>query len=449
MARDADAAGTPTHPVHAEGRGPILVLYHTNRSPLRASVRDHLYSFSRYSGRPCIYVNLAVRSLPPLRRLGVEAVVFHTLLLAQRWHPPTFRRLVAKLEPVRGLRCHKVAIPQDDYIHTSALIDFIREFGVDRVLSCAPETEWRTIYGDIVDGPTRFTRVLPGYLEPATLRRIAHLRQSAGPRTIDIGYRAWRPDYSLGRHALLKAQVGEVFATSAPEQGLRADISLRDEDTILGDDWYRFMLRCRWMIGVEGGASLLDRDGSVRERTAAYRTNNPSASFEEVEAACFPGLDGSIHLVSISPRHLEACATGTAQVLVEGSYNGVLEPELHYIPVRADFSNVNDVLTRLKDDELRVRIVAQAHTDVVASGRFEYAAFVRESLSGVPASRSAIRGVVARYALRWERSLDRPTWVWIWIRWRTRQAVRKVLDRMGLLDRVLRVRAERSLRAEG
>lgn len=429
--------------------GPMLVLYYANRSSLRASVRDHLYAFRRYSGRPCIYVNLAVRSLPPLKPLGVQAVVFHTLLLAQRWHPPTFRRLVAKLEPIRSLDCHKVAIPQDDYIHTSALRDFIRDFGVDRVLSCAPESEWRTIYGDLVDGPTRFTRMLPGYLEPATLQRIANLHQSVAVRTIDIGYRAWRPDYSLGRHALLKARLGEVFASGAAEVGLRADISLRDEDTILGDDWYRFMLRCRWMIGVEGGASVLDPDGSVRERTAAYRAKNPSASFEEVEAACFPGLDGSINLVSISPRHLEACATGTAQVLAEGSYNGILEPEVHYIPVRADLSNVNEVLGRLKDDQLRDRIADRAYADVVAGHCFEYAAFVRESLSDVPALPARVRGVVARNALRWERFVDRPTWVWVWIRWHARQAVRKLLDRMGLLDRVLRVRAERSLRAEG
>src|SRR3972149_3411359 len=39
MARDADAAGTPTHPVHAEGRGPILGLSPTHPSPLRARLR--------------------------------------------------------------------------------------------------------------------------------------------------------------------------------------------------------------------------------------------------------------------------------------------------------------------------------------------------------------------------------------------------------------------------
>jgi hypothetical protein len=168
-----------------------------------------------------------------------------------------------------------------------------------------------------------------------------------------------------------------------------------------------------------------------------------------VEAACFPGLDGSINLVSISPRHLEACATGTAQVLVAGSYNGILEPEVHYVPVRPDLADVPDVIERLRDEALRDRIAARAHADIVASGRFEYAAFVRESLADIAAAPTKVQGVAARFALRWARSLDRPTWVWVWIRWHARQAVRRVLDRLGLLDRVMRARDERSLRAEG
>ena len=54
--------------------------------------------------------------------------------------------------------------------------------------------------------------------------------------------------------------------------------------------------------------------------------------------------DGRLQLFAISPRHLEACATRTCQVLVEGEYSGVLRPGEHYIPVRKDLSNLDDVL---------------------------------------------------------------------------------------------------------
>ena len=37
-------------------------------------------------------------------------------------------------------------------------------------------------------------------------------------------------------------------------------------------------------------------------------------------------------MVALSPRHLEAALTGTAQLLVEGQYDDVLEPGRHFLP---------------------------------------------------------------------------------------------------------------------
>ena len=435
-------AGQPT--TSRAARGLIVVLYHADRSPLRSSVRDHLYSFGRYADRECVYVNLAVRSLPDwLASVRIDAVIFHTLLLAQRWHPPTFRKLTERLQRIRQIACTKIAIPQDDYIHTDALAAFIGDLGVDHVLTCAPETEWRTIYGTLVDGPVSFRRVLPGYLEPTTMERIERLANGGVERSIDIGYRAWRPDFSLGRHALLKARVGEVVAERSSQFGLRTDISLRDEDTIFGDDWYRFMLRCRWMIGVEGGASVLDADGSIMRRTSAYVREHPSATYDEVERACFPGQDGSVRLVAISPRHLEACATRTAQILVEGSYSGALEPDRHYLPLAADFSNLDDVLARANDEELRTQIASRAYEDIVESGRFEYRAFVTTTVDLIDATMSDLPRP-SRALVRWSALLDRVSWRWVWLRWRVRRAARAILGRIGLLDRVMELRERRN-----
>ena len=97
-----------------------------------------------------------------------------------------------------------------------------------------------------------------------------------------------------------------------------------------------------------------------------------------MEAACFPGEDGRLQLFAISPRHLEACATRTCQVLVEGDYSGVLRPGEHYIPISKDLSNLDDVLEQLQSDEQRERLTEAAYRDVVASGRYGYERFVAE-----------------------------------------------------------------------
>jgi hypothetical protein len=149
-------------------------------------------------------------------------------------------------------------------------------------------------------------------------------------------------------------------------------------DFLIGERWYEFLARCRAVLGVEGGASVLDRDGSVRERVEAYVADHPEATFEETRSDCFPGRDLEIHLACLSPRHLEACVTRTCQLLLEGSYSGVLRPWAHYIPIKSDYSNVDEVLDALEDDALAERIVNQAYEDVVASGKWSYRSFVQD-----------------------------------------------------------------------
>ncbi len=161
-------------------------------------------------------------------------------------------------------------------------------------------------------------------------------------------------------------------------RGLALDIATGARSTIRGDDWYRFLADCKYTLGVEGGASVNDPDGAFHAASIDYLAEHPEASFEEVEANCFPDADGGIAYYAISPRHLEACATRTAQVLIEGSYNGILRPGEHYLELRRDFSNLDDVLDAIADDSQRARLTDAAYRDVVASGAYTYERLVRD-----------------------------------------------------------------------
>jgi hypothetical protein len=230
-----------------------------------------------------------------------------------------------------------------------------------------------------------------------------------------VGYRAYRATPSLGRHGFLKTQIAKVFQEAAPREGLTVDISNRHEDAFVGDGWYRFLLRCKYTIGVEGGSSVLDRDGSITKKTEEYLDQHPGASFEEVEAACFPGLDGQLKLFALSPRHLEACATRTCQVLIEGDYNGILAPWKHYIPLQRDFGNLDEVLRLIKEDTLRADITENAYRDIVASGAYSYRGFansvVTRALGPRPAKLPRERQMPA-WAAWYARLSDSLSWTW-------------------------------------
>jgi hypothetical protein len=429
--------------------GSILVLYYAARAPLRRTIADHLNSIRRYSGRPCIYVNLAVGPVPSwVQRLDIGLVVFHTTLLATRWFPESLRRIARRLGAIQGLACRRIAIPQDEFLNTDLLVDFLREFRVDHVFTCAPPDEWQTIYGPLMSGGVGLTRVLTGYLEPRAVRRIRQLATTTRERDIDIGYRSWKPEPWLGRHGMLKGWIAERFAEEGRRLGLRVDISMDPADTLMGDAWDRFLLRSRFTIGVEGGASILDRDGRIRTCVNAYSAEHPDASFEEIEQSCFPGLDGTFNLRAISPRHLEACATRTPQILIEGSYNGILEPRTHYIPLRPDFANISEALEEIVSGDGATQMAERAYRDVVASGNYTYESFVATLLASVPADTRQVRAgrsIPIRAISAWGAAADRVSWVRVWVRPRLKGIAKETLRRAGLLESARRTR--RRLRA--
>jgi len=322
---------------------------------------------------------LAVRRVPRyLNAIHFDAVIFHTTFLSKRWI--NFNSFLKRARPLKKLNTIKIALPQDEFIKTDMLCDFINEFEIDYVFSVAPESEWPTIYHNVDFQKVKFFKVLTGYLDDKTLSRIKKLEESSFSRPIDIGYRAYGICHWLGRHGFLKIKIAGIFEDVANKYGLVYDISTDGKDTFYGDDWYRFLLRCKYTIGIEGGATVLDKDGSIRYKTENYQAKHPDATFDEIEASCFPQKDGLLKLMAISPRHLEACATKTCQILVQGRYNDILIPGKHYIELKYDFSNIDQVVDVVKKDKLRHKLTEQAYHDVVESERYTYRSFVNTIL---------------------------------------------------------------------
>jgi hypothetical protein len=78
----------------------------------------------------------------------------------------------------------------------------------------------------------------------------------------------------------------------------------------------------------------------------------------------------------VSPRVFEAAALGTAMIMFPGEYSGVVSPGEHYIVLEKDFSNMEEVVQKLRDDKLVAAMTARARRDVIESGRWSYQMFV-------------------------------------------------------------------------
>lgn len=393
----------------------ILFVYYSTTFFLRPSQREHLLSFRKYSGHRCFYLNLAVRRVPwYLHLIPFDLIVYDWFFLGVRWNKEVARKALHRARALKDLAAVKVALPQDECNNSDWLCSFIRDFEIDMVFSVASESQWPVIYSTVDFKKTQFFRVLAGYLEETTLARIDSMAKEVSGRPIDIGYRTgYSP--AFGRQGLLKFQLAEIFQAKAQQYSIIADISSQGKDFFAGEDWYRFLLHCKYTLGVESGASLLDRDGSIWECSLEYLAHHPQASFEEVEAACFLQLDGNLELYAISPRHLEACATRTCQILIEGEYNGILKAGQHFIELKRDFSNIDQVMELVRQDILRNEITERAYKDIVGSGQYTYRGFVQcvleEALASSNLSIQSPYGAVGiRMLYVWMRFRDWLSW---------------------------------------
>jgi hypothetical protein len=311
-----------------------------------------------------------------------DAIIFHYTALSARWDPYLWKKhYFTELSKLRKLTCPKVALPQDEYAHSVDLCRLFKAAGIETVFTCAQPCDYQTLYPSHLSGLKHYFSTYPGFVDENTFARLQQLSSPEIPRDIDIGYRARDVPYWLGRHGTIKGGLGDKIQTAAAGSNLHIDTSCDPSDVFLGDDWWKFLLRCRTAPGCLGGASLHDPEGNHRETVDKYTRMNPSATFDEVEQACFPGQDYGISLFALSPRHFECAMAGVCQLLYEGDYQGVFEPGTHCIEVKKDYSNLDDVIEQVKDPNHTKRIANNALERIINSPQYTYKNFAQTVVS--------------------------------------------------------------------
>lgn len=363
----------------------ILVLYdYYTPTPLRQTFKDYLESFGKHSPHKVFYCNYAYGLPNHIQKFPFDLILLHQGISCQlRWCGLPYESYLKRLMPIKDHPAPKAIFSQDEFLKMDMVNRMIDEFGIKTIFTVAEESEWKTIYYNIDRSKVQIYKVLTGYLDDEMTSTISALEKERHLRDIDIGYRATHAEPWLGKFGKRKIEIAEIIEQEARKRNLNTDISTiqNEKNFYHGLDWYRFMLRCKNFIGVEGGSSLFDKDGSLCQSIKDYMQKNPSSDYEAIEQSCFPGIDGNLALMAISPRHLEACATKTCQILLEGNYSGILKPGIHYIELKKDYSNLQEVFEKAQQPQIRKKLTDQAYKDIVESGLYSYSAFVADTLS--------------------------------------------------------------------
>lgn len=290
----------------------------------------------------------------------------------------------------------KILAVQDEYDNTNRIKRSIRDFGFDIVLTCVAQSSLEYVYPRTDFPQVTFKTVHTGYASDA-LREARPSPKLLSSRGRYIGYRGRELSARYGKLALDKAEIGRTVKRACRKRGIPCDIDVTENSRIYGEAWFDFIEDCRAMLGSESGSNVFDFDGSIQQAydqlTTANGTPPDHATFESYTRQ----RESEIEMGQISPRVFECATLKTPMILLRGKYSNILEPDLHYIPLETDYSNIETVFEKIRDTDLLTTISNAAYEELIASGKYTYAKLVTEIVSEIAkvSERSAIEAHVA------------------------------------------------------
>jgi hypothetical protein len=231
-------------------------------------------------------------------------------------------------------------------------IKFIRSVEADYVCSQLPFEAACWLYADCTRSKIL---AIPHALNPKL-----YSPDPCFDRTIDIGFIGHLYHTFIGD--MERTNLIQFFQRNGKDLGMNCDIRTQ---RLPREEWAQFLRRCRGILGAESGTYYLDRTGQIIEDVKNYVKGHPDGSFEEMYDLFFKDHQGPVSGKAISSRHFEPIGTKTCQILIEGAYNSILKPDEHYISVKKDLSNIEDVIQRFKDDSYRKGMVERTYEYVM------------------------------------------------------------------------------------
>jgi hypothetical protein len=350
---------------------PLKILIISDFDAQNANViNDFLFCFNKHSRHEYYYI-----FNPQTVGESIDLSAFDVILMFWSIYLPGASLSNAVRQKIHDAKALKVLFLQDEYRDVRIFNRLMAELGVQVMFTCVAEEYHNVFYPkELIPSLqavyTVLTGYVPSYLEVAP-------PSDSWERPIDIGYRSRALPYYLGDIGREKIMVAERFQEISTKYGFHSDISVREEDRIYGKAWIDFTRSSRFTLGSASGASVIDFTGEIRRNCDNYLALNPGASYAEVKSRFFAQADGRYAIDTVSPRIFESAALGCVMVMHEGFYGGILQPGVHYICVKKDYSNIQDVVAQMKDSAFTRQIAANAYRDLIASGTYSYRTFAK------------------------------------------------------------------------
>jgi hypothetical protein len=349
--------------------GRLLVAYSAAGMHV-ATTRQYLEGFARHSSWEVRYLHVTHGARIALDINQFDAIVhsYCARLCFEGFVSPSYT------EALKAFRGVKLLAVQDEYDNTNILRDAIKELGFHVVLTCVPSDSISFVYPPEMFPATEFVTVLTGYA-PEQTGAITRSPIALVERPVVIGYRGRDIGGRYGRLGFDKYEIGRRMRQICLQRGIPHDIEVSEEKRIYGNAWYDFIRTCRTMLGTESGSNVFDFDGSIDRAYCEMSKNHGGRVSYEAFRPYVNARERDIGMGQISPRIFEAAALRTPLILFSGRYSDIISPNEHYIELKKDFSNIDDVLAQVEDFSALESMAERTYQHLIASGKYSYKRF--------------------------------------------------------------------------
>lgn len=289
-----------------------------------------------------------------------------------------FYNLTKSLLNYQGI---KIAFIQDEYYDTNLIKMFLEIINVNTVFSCVPNEHISRIYNNLNN---RFVFNLTGYVPEYNFDRIP-----IKDRMCHVFYRGRELHYLYGDLGQDKMNIGKRMKEYCDKYKLISNINWDGNNCIYGDEWFKVLGSSKVTLATESGTTIFDMDNLIvteinnhLEETPNRGHQNgyskvPKYSYEQICKLVNLKRNEVPNMGQISPKMFESIMLGTVLVMYEGYYYpGFLIPNVHYIVLKKDYSNIKEVINKIKDDDFLQKMSNKAYEDIIKSGLYSYKKFI-------------------------------------------------------------------------
>ena len=229
----------------------------------------------------------------------------------------------------------------------------------------------------------KFVNVLTGYIP----EYFKNYKKNISEKEVDIFYRGRKLHFMYGELGKLKYEIGVKVKEAAIKNNLKEDIDCTDKKRIYNEDWIKTLSNAKVTLASPSGSNVINKNDDIVDTINKYLKiiastthllpENVDVSYEEIFEKF--NIKEELDCGQVSPKMFEAAAVGTVLIMYDNcEYNNIFKPDIHYIPLKIDYSNLDEIMEKIKDNDYLQTIADNAYRDIVLSDLYSYKNFIQK-----------------------------------------------------------------------